>query len=74
MKNVAHISETAKALGVTPHYLRILEYQGRIPPARRDSFNARVYSEFDLALLKALGVGTHPRKLKRTEDVLRASG
>ncbi len=69
MRKVAHISEAAKALGVTPHYLRVLEYQGRIPTAQRD-FNGRVYSEFDLALLRALGVGTRPRKLKRAQDVL----
>ncbi len=70
MSNDVHISLAAKALGIGPHYLRVLEYQGRIPTARRDFFNARVYSEFDLALLKALGVGTRPRKLKRVGDVL----
>lgn len=67
-----HISEAAKALGVSPHHLRVLEYQGRIPAARRD-YNGRIYSEFDLALLKALGVGTRPRRLKRVEDVLEPS-
>ena len=67
-----HISEAAKMLGVSPHYLRLLEWKGRIPPARRD-LNGRIYSEFDIALLKALGVGSHPRRLKRAEDVLKAS-
>jgi DNA-binding transcriptional MerR regulator len=49
----------------------MLEWQGRIPPARRD-LNGRVYSEFDIALLKALGVGLRPRRLKSPEEVLEA--
>jgi len=47
----------------------MLEWQERIPPARRD-FNGRVYSDFDVALLKSLGVGSRPRKLKAPEEVL----
>jgi DNA-binding transcriptional MerR regulator len=69
MNGAVHISEAARQLGCTPQHLRILEWQGRIPPARRD-FNGRIYSEFDLALLKSLGVGSRPRKLKRPEEVL----
>jgi hypothetical protein len=42
---------------------------GRIPPARRD-FNGRIYSAFDIALLRSLGVGARPRRLKRPEEVL----
>jgi DNA-binding transcriptional MerR regulator len=64
-----HISEAAKRLNISPHHLRMLEWEGRIPPARRD-FNGRIYSELDLALLRAMGVGTRPRKLKRPEEVL----
>jgi len=64
-----HIGEAARRLSVTPKHLRVLEREGRIPPARRD-YNGRVYSEFDLVLLKALGVGTRPRRLKRAEEVL----
>ena len=64
-----HISEAAKRLSVTPQHLRTLEWQGRIPQARRD-FNGRIYSEFDIALLKSLGIGSRPRKLKRPEEVL----
>lgn len=66
-----HISEVARRLAVTPKHIRVLEREGRIPPARRD-FNGRVYSEFDIALLKSLGVGSRPRKLKRFEEVLGA--
>ncbi len=65
------ISEAAKRLRVTPHHLRVLEWQGRIPPARRD-YNGRIYSEFDVALLRNMGVGSRPRKLKRPEEVLGA--
>jgi hypothetical protein len=66
-----HIGECARRLGVTPKHLRLLEREGRIPPARRD-FNGRVYSEFDVALLKALGVGSWPRRLKSADEVVGA--
>jgi DNA-binding transcriptional MerR regulator len=69
MNGVVHITEAAARLSCTPQYLRILEWQGRIPPARRD-FNGRIYSDFDIALLKNIGVGSRPRRLKRPEEVL----
>lgn len=69
MESVVHISEASRRLGVTPHYLRTLEVEGKIPMPRRD-FNGRIYSEFDIALLKSLGVGSRPRKLKRAEEVV----
>jgi DNA-binding transcriptional MerR regulator len=75
MGETVHISETARRLGIhNPHYLRLLEWQGRIPPARRDQFNVRVYTEFDIALLKSMGVGSRPAKLKRPEEVLGVGG
>jgi len=67
---VFHISECARRIGCTPKHLRVLEREGRIPPVRRD-FNGRIYSEFDIALLKSMGVGSRPRKLKRAEEVVR---
>jgi hypothetical protein len=67
-----HIGEAAKRLGVHPHHLRMLEWQGRIPLARRD-FNGRVYSNFDIALLRSIGVGSRPSRLKRAEEVLGGS-
>jgi hypothetical protein len=73
MDGVIHISEAAEKLGVTPQYLRMLEQQQRIPPAQRD-FNGRIYSEFDIALLRSMGVGSRPSRLKRAEEVLGASG
>ena len=71
MDSVIRISRVAEELGVSPQYLRILEWQGIIPPARRD-FNGRVYSELDIALLRAMGVGSRPRKLKSAEEVVGA--
>jgi hypothetical protein len=67
-----HISEAARQPGVTPKHLRLLERERRIPPARRD-FNGRIYSGFDLALLRGMGVGQRPRRLKRAEEVLGGS-
>jgi DNA-binding transcriptional MerR regulator len=69
MDSEFHIGETARRLGVTPQHLRVLEWQGRIPSARRD-FDGRVYTVFDIPLLKAIGVGERPRKLKRAEEML----
>jgi DNA-binding transcriptional MerR regulator len=69
MDSVVHISEAARQLGVTPQHLRMLEWRGRIPPARRD-LNGRIYSNFDIALLRSMGVGSRPRKLKRAEEAL----
>jgi DNA-binding transcriptional MerR regulator len=64
-----HISEATRRLGVTPNHLRVLERQGHAPPASRD-FNGRIYSEFDLVLLKSIGIGTRPRRLRRAAEVL----
>lgn len=72
MEDALHIGEAARKLGVTQEHLRNLERTGRVPKARRD-YNGRVYSDFDLALLKALGVGNRPRRLKRLEEVLGAA-
>ena len=66
-----HISEAARQLGVTPKHLRLLEREGRIPPVRRD-YNGRIYTEFDIALLRSMGIGSRPRRLKRAEEVLGA--
>lgn len=66
---VMHISEAAAQLGVTPQHLRALEWDGKIPPARRD-LNGRIYSPADILLLKAMGVGSRPRHLLSAEEVL----
>jgi len=69
MDSLVHISEAARQLGVTPHHLRVLEWQGRVPPARRD-LNGRIYSPFDIAFLWAMGVGSRPAHLKCVEEIL----
>jgi DNA-binding transcriptional MerR regulator len=69
MKEDVRIAEAAQRLSVSPQHLRMLEWEGKIPPARRD-FNGRLYSKFDIELLRAMGVGRRPRKLKRAEEVL----
>lgn len=72
MQRDMHITEAAQQLGITAHHLRVLEWKGKVPSARRD-LNGPVYSEFDIALLRSLGVGSRPRRLKRAEEVLGAS-
>jgi hypothetical protein len=42
-----------------------------VPAVARDH-NGRVYSEFDLALLRSMGVGSRPRRLTRPQEVLEA--
>jgi hypothetical protein len=69
MADVIHIGEAARRLGCTPEHLRNLEREGRVPAPSRDN-NGRLYSEFDLALLKSMGVGSRPRRLKLPEEVL----
>jgi DNA-binding transcriptional MerR regulator len=71
MAEALHIGQAAARLGVTPNHLRILEWQGRIPPVRRD-LNGRTYSEFDIALLRAMGVGSRPARLLTVEEVVGA--
>jgi MerR HTH family regulatory protein len=64
-----HITEAARRLGVTAGYLRLLERTGQISPARRD-LNGRIYTEVDIALLRSMGVGSRPSKLRRADEVL----
>jgi DNA-binding transcriptional MerR regulator len=64
-----HIGEAARRLSFTPKHIRVLESEGLIPPARRD-YCGRIYTEFGVELLRAMGVGSRPTKLKRVEGVL----
>jgi MerR-like DNA binding protein len=68
MTGVILISHVAAELGVCPQYLRILEWEGIIPPALRES-SRRLYSELYIALLLAMSVGSWPRTLKHDEEV-----
>jgi hypothetical protein len=69
MSGEFHIGEAARRLGVTPQHIRMLEWEGRIPRARRD-LNGRIYTPFDVELLRSMGVGSHPRRLRGAEEVL----
>jgi DNA-binding transcriptional MerR regulator len=71
MDDVLRISQVAKELSVTPQYLRMLEWEGRIPPVRRD-YNGRIYTECDITLLRRMGVGSRPHSLRRAEEILGA--
>ena len=70
MSTGVHISQAARELGVSPQHLRTLERQGRIPPPRRD-LNGRVYTPFDIALLKTMANRYSPPS---TEEVGRSVG
>jgi DNA-binding transcriptional MerR regulator len=72
MEGKLRIGYVANLLGVTPHYLRMLEWDGRIPEVNYDRVG-RFYTDSDIKLLKEMGVGTHPQKLRRAEDVLEAA-
>lgn len=69
MNGAVRISEAAKQIGVSPHYLRLLEWEGRTPAARRD-LNGRFYTPFDIALLKSMGVGRRPQRLLSAKQAL----
>jgi hypothetical protein len=68
-KHCAHVGEAADALGVTARYLRKLEAQGAIPRAKRDARGFRIYAEADLEVLRAIGVGTRPTRLRYPKDM-----
>jgi DNA-binding transcriptional MerR regulator len=65
------VSEAARLLGVSADWLREAERRGVLPPARRDFYNGhRLYTAEDLDRLRVIGVGTHPRRLRDTDEVL----
>jgi DNA-binding transcriptional MerR regulator len=69
MAETIRIGEVARRLEVSAQHLRILEWNGRIPPARR-ALCGRFYTPFDIELLRNMGVGRRPRRLKSPEEVL----
>jgi DNA-binding transcriptional MerR regulator len=64
------ISQAAEKLDVSSSWLRFGERLGSLPLARRAANGYRYYSEFDIALLRSMGIGSRPRRLKRVEEVL----
>jgi len=69
MSGKLRISHVARLLNVTPHYLRVLEREGRIPDATYDRAG-RFYTIADIQLLRAIGIGSKPRRLKTPDEVL----
>ena len=69
MDSIVHIGKAARLLGCTPEHLRALERHGRIPTPRRD-YNGRIYTRFDIELLRSMGVGSRPHRLKSAEEVV----
>lgn len=54
MDKTLTVSETAREVGRSEKWLRNAERNGKIPKARRDLNNWRVYTEEDIAKLKEL--------------------
>ena len=69
------VSEAARQLGLSSaDWLRQGEKRGLLPRARRSLNGHRYYTAADVDLLRRLGVGSRPRRLKRAEDVLEVAG
>jgi DNA-binding transcriptional MerR regulator len=54
VKKVFRVSEVARKIGRSERWLRQTEIKGKIPKARRDINNWRVYSEEEVATIEAL--------------------
>lgn len=57
METRKRVSEVARELGVSEHWLRVAEKAGKIPKARRDLNGWRLYTQEDIASLKGLLLG-----------------
>ena len=64
------VSETARELGTSADWLREGEKRGLLPPARRNLNGHRFYTLTDIEVLKRMGVGQHPRRLKTAREVV----
>jgi DNA-binding transcriptional MerR regulator len=62
------IGQVARELCVSTEFLRALERTKRIPAPLRDAGGRRVYTQGDLDLLRAIGIGSRPTRLKRAEE------
>ena len=49
-----NVSEAARQIGCSEKWLRDAEAKGKIPRAKRDVNNWRVFSELDIKVIKAL--------------------
>ena len=62
------ISEVAREVEVSEGWLREGDKRGSLPAARPDEHNHRVYTASDVTLLKAMGCGQRPRRLKSSKE------
>ena len=62
LMKLLRVSETARELGISEAWLRRAEKSGRIPEARRDLNQWRVYSQEDLELIRTLLWPTEQKK------------
>jgi DNA-binding transcriptional MerR regulator len=64
------ISEAARLLGLSADWLREGEKRGSLPRARRGFNGHRCYTREDITLLRSMGVGSRPKRLKQAEEML----
>jgi DNA-binding transcriptional MerR regulator len=57
MEKIFTVSETAREINRSERWLRLAETTGKIPKARRDLNNWRVYTSEDISKLKKLLLG-----------------
>jgi hypothetical protein len=67
MSKVFTVSEAARELRRSERWLRDAERTGKIPRAKRDLNNWRVYTEEDIAALRRLLVGSAPLQRNDTK-------
>ncbi len=72
MSDVLHIGEADRRLNLAPERLQTLKREGRNPPATQE-FKDHAYSDLKLTLLRAMGVGQHPRWLMGREEQAEAT-
>ena len=62
------IGEVCRRLGISREHLRALERAGRIPKAQGIDGD-RVYEAVDVRLLKEIGIGSRPNRLRSLDEV-----
>ena len=67
------LAETALLLGISKSYLTTLENEHSMY-ARRNDRGTRVYTAADIAILRAMGVGSRPRRLRSISGAMSETG
>jgi DNA-binding transcriptional MerR regulator len=66
------VSEAALELGVSESYLRTLGNTGQLGVLRRNSEGQPIYSATDIKVMKKMGIGRRPRRLRFHSEAVRA--